>query len=556
MRFISVLLLVACTFGVIAAQASHAIRAKPGALASARGPVAFETGAAGPLAPRPLVPRPADGVVDEIGVVVHFGYHDTGYRFLTAASPAPNGSNILRTLQVLGVRHIRSGVWETEEHGLGSTTPSTGLGGRCGAYQAASANGEDFDLVTDIDDRRAAGTTTSESDLRVAVACFGPYASHILAIEGPNERGSGDHCDGVEPPPAPRMTPYVGTFRNAPTSECIPEILGQQRIMWLARRDGILPRATQLWSGAFANTACEEEYDIARYTDSYGKHLTDYVDAVSSHAYLAYNEPEFTGGPGPYRNVPCSSTSHLNGGLSSTTYDYINDAQYGTLRYYFEAARYSATSPAGTANAKPVVMTETGYEAMCCGNSDTDVDVPTVAKYTLRELMASQAAGFTKEFIYELISDHESLGLTDRELNPKPVYDALANFIRLLSDPGYASHATKPLKIGIGAPADVRYVLYQKHDGSNWLVIWQSDRGFEHETMTPLTVAPVMVSVSLAAAPAALRYYVFDPTSGFVAPQTLAASRAFSLRVTDMPAVLQIGRGAIEPLVTAPGSNR
>jgi hypothetical protein len=327
--------------------------------------------------------------------------------------------------------------------------------------------------------------------------------------------------------------------------------MGQQRIMWQARRDGVLPATTRLWSGAFANTACEEEYDIAHYTDSYGKHLADYVDAVTSHAYLAFNEPEFTGGPGPYRNVPCSATSHLNGGLSSATYDYINDAQYGTLRYYFEAARYSGIVPNSSATPKPVVMTETGYEALCCGNTDTDVDPPTVAKYTLRELMATQAAGFEKEYIYELISDHESLGLTDRELNPKPVYYALANFIRILADPGYPALATRPLTIGVDAPSDVRFVLYQKHDGTNWLVIWQIDKSYDHATMTPLNVPPVTATVSLGSAPAALRYYVFDANSGFVSPRTIAPSTSFSLPVTDMPAVLQIDGGAVPSLISA-----
>jgi hypothetical protein len=541
-RTIAAFLAFAGALGVMAAR-SETLTAASRAASAAAVQVAAVT--------RSTTPLPADSLVDQIGIVVHFGYKDTGYRFLTAANPAPNGSHVLHALQVLGVRHVRSGVSETESHGLGSATPATGGNGRCAAYQQASASGEDFELVTDIDDTKVGRINTTEADLRVAVSCFGSYASHILAIEGPNERGSGRNCSGVEPPPAPPMPPYVGTFRKTPTSECIPEIMGQQRIMWQARRDGVLPPSTQLWSGAFANTSCEEEYDIAHYTDAYGKHLYDYVDAVTAHAYLAFNEPEYTGGPGPHKNVPCSSTSHLDGGLSPQTYDFINDAAYGTLRFYYEAARYSGVPLDGSAPPKPVVMTETGYEATCCGNTDTDVDVPTVTKYTLRELLAVQAAGFAKEYIYELVSDKESLGLTDRELNPKPVYTALANFIRLLADPGYAALQTQPLAIGINAPGDVRYVVYQKHDGSNWLVIWQTDRGFEHKTMTPLGVAPATATVTLGAAPPVLRYYVIDPNSGFVAARSIAPSSSFALPVTDTPAVLEIGQSMVPALLGA-----
>jgi hypothetical protein len=158
---------------------------------------------------------------------------------------------------------------------------------------------------------------------------------------------------------------------------------------------------------------------------------------------------------------------------------------------------------------KPFVSTETGYSTAW---QDGGVSELAQAIHVPRILLEHFNRGFERTHLYELV-DERDRGPDDREANfgllrvdgtPKPAYDALANLIAILEEPG-ASFTPGALDVRLGGDSgNVHHTLLQHSDGTFFLLLWQDVQVWDGEN--DVAVPEVQVDVELPQ-PAAVRTY-------------------------------------------------
>jgi hypothetical protein len=207
--------------------------------------------------------------------------------------------------------------------------------------------------------------------------------------------------------------------------------------------------------------------------------------------------------------------------------------EYGSLAYNESLA-------AITSGGKPVIATETGYSDAA---DQYAVPAATKARYTLRTLLEHWNAGVVRTYFYELVDEgaqpFSHYGLVDAAGNPKPAYTALKNLLAHLADPG-GSFALTPLAYTLTAPSTVHHTLLQKRNGRYALVLWVEQPEWDPNTSATIPIAPQTVTLSFAAAPAALSATVFDDGGNVTTSPLAASAGTASLPVTGSPTIVDI----------------
>ena len=158
---------------------------------------------------------------------------------------------------------------------------------------------------------------------------------------------------------------------------------------------------------------------------------------------------------------------------------------------------------------EPLVTTEAGYNN-ATSNTGSHPGVPEDVSgiYLPRLLLVHVGRGEQRMYSYELIDSFDDpdgsnaeahFGLLNHDLSPKPAYLAMQRLIALLSDRG---PAFTPESLGVtptGLPADARYVLTQKRDGTFVLLLWRDVAIYDPVAQQPIEVAPVDVTLAFAA---------------------------------------------------------
>jgi hypothetical protein len=251
--------------------------------------------------------------------------------------------------------------------------------------------------------------------------------------------------------------------------------------------------------------------------------ISKYVDANNAHIYFGDYQPENDG----------------------TGNEQCNIGPYGSESTAIKSAEIPATT-------KPFIVTETGYTDDCCSLSDTGYVSPTVkTKYLLRSLLIHYHAGAAFSYVYELATEGQSYGLTDQYLNPKPAYTALENFIHIMQDPGGTRTGTLYAGKSSGLTNAVQ-LLFEKKDGSFWLIIWNPAQSWNPATNTAINVAPLSGTLTFATKPTALKLYVFNPATGAVTATSYTPATTLNITVSDMPEILQIGTTTNPPVLATP----
>jgi hypothetical protein len=188
----------------------------------------------------------------------------------------------------------------------------------------------------------------------------------------------------------------------------------------------------------------------------------------------------------------------------------------------------------------PWVTTETGYT----NESSLSYYVPkmTAAIYMPRLVLNNWAAGATRTYIYELVSDlGGDYGLIDSNWNPKPDYYALANLLNLLADPG-SSFAPESLSYSItGADSNLHQVLFEKRDGSFYLALWLGLSSYDVNTRLTNTVASEFITLQLPSGMKVTRYQW--NSSGGVATTAAVTTSPYKIGINDKLTILKISSG-------------
>ena len=159
---------------------------------------------------------------------------------------------------------------------------------------------------------------------------------------------------------------------------------------------------------------------------------------------------------------------------------------------------------------KPVAVSETGYHNYL---QDTSTHLPAseavAGAYYPRLVLENYKRGVRNVFSYQLldnrpgqtgvVDNREShFGLVRNDWSHKPAYDAMANFMSLVSDPGAGGFKAAPLSYAVtNAPSDLRQVLVGKRDGSHILFLWRDVSIWDPKARKNTPVASRTVNLNL-----------------------------------------------------------
>jgi hypothetical protein len=149
---------------------------------------------------------------------------------------------------------------------------------------------------------------------------------------------------------------------------------------------------------------------------------------------------------------------------------------------------------------KPIVTTETGYwDDPALRDA---IPAAVVGKYVPRVLLEQFRKGIARTYVYELVDytqpgvdSWSGYGLLTADGSRKAAFNAMQGLLSLLSDPGLPI-VSRPITYTIqGAGADVRTMLFQKRNGSNYLALWIERSGYDVNARTPIAVPPQVVTI-------------------------------------------------------------
>lgn len=148
------------------------------------------------------------------------------------------------------------------------------------------------------------------------------------------------------------------------------------------------------------------------------------------------------------------------------------DAQgnaYGSFAFWLDQANIDAPNVQS-------VITETGYLSFPGQAIPYTIPENVEASYIPRTLLLAYQAGFKRTYVYELLDEQSSpgFGLMHSDLTPKGAYTAIQNLIANLWDKG-PSFTPGQLAYSVqGGDSTLQQILFQKRDGSFWLILWLS----------------------------------------------------------------------------------
>lgn len=187
----------------------------------------------------------------------------------------------------------------------------------------------------------------------------------------------------------------------------------------------------------------------------------------------------------------------------------------------------------------PVVMTETGY-VMSPNPQQYEIPESTGASYIPRTLLLTYMSGVKRTYLYELLDEASSpgYGLMDSNMNAKPAYLAVQNLIANLSDKG-PSFAPEQLAYSLtGGDPTLKQILFQKRDGSFWLVLWLEQSSWDELNVVETPVAPEQLTLNLSSNYSIAEIGTIDNTGNM--NWTSSASSPGTIQVSDAVTMVQI----------------
>lgn len=243
--------------------------------------------------------------------------------------------------------------------------------------------------------------------------------------------------------------------------------------------------------------------------------LSQWMDAGDLHVYWSAHNPETSG--------------------------WGNPSQWGLYGSMAWNLGYGAI----VSGSLPQWISETGYGT---ANQSLGVSAATQAKYLARAYFTYFQQGIPRTATYELLDAHDgafgAYGLTDSNLNPKPVYYEMKSLIGLLSDPGAPSKPSVKFAYQLsGATSNVQHVLLQKQNGKHFMALWLAmpscNAGVSGECADQ-TVPAQSINLATQAGQSAASVYTFD-SSGNMSNQKLTFSNgSATVSVTDQVSIVEL----------------
>lgn len=208
---------------------------------------------------------------------------------------------------------------------------------------------------------------------------------------------------------------------------------------------------------------------------------------------------------------------------------------YGSLAFWLNQASLDGPSTA-------TMVTETGYMSFPGQSIPYTIPESVEASYIPRSLLLAFKAGVRRTYLYELLDEPSSpgYGLLRSDLSPKPSYTAVQNLIAIFNDkgsnftPGTLRYATA------GGGSSLKQLLFEKRDGSFWLVLWLEQSSFDTAHYVPTPVTSQKVNLTLGAGYACWGIGSFDDTGNVTWTSPHASGNAIPLTISDQITVVKV----------------
>ena len=126
-------------------------------------------------------------------------------------------------------------------------------------------------------------------------------------------------------------------------------------------------------------------------------------------------------------------------------------------------------------SSKPVWASECGYKLSGSRSGHHAVTERAAAKYMGRVILSHLGAGAPRLYKYQLLNDNaENFALLNNDGSPRMQFLALRNFMRLFADPGPSFEPGTLAYSWSGSLTGIKEVLFQKRNGTFYLVVWQA----------------------------------------------------------------------------------
>lgn len=209
---------------------------------------------------------------------------------------------------------------------------------------------------------------------------------------------------------------------------------------------------------------------------------------------------------------------------------------YGSITYWLDQAAFNAPGAAS-------VITETGYLTHPSTTTPYTIPESVQASYIPRTLLLAFSHGIRRTYFYELLDEVSSpgYGLLRSDLSPRPAFTAIKNMLSLLGDTSTTSFSPGKLQYQIsGGGASLNHLLFQKSDGTFWLVLWLEEPSWDAAKAQPISVTQENTLMQLASGSAIVAAYQFDTNGNALSfkPSINGSSAAF--QVSDQITILQI----------------
>jgi hypothetical protein len=214
------------------------------------------------------------------------------------------------------------------------------------------------------------------------------------------------------------------------------------------------------------------------------------------------------------------------------------DAQgnaYGSFQFWLDQANIDAPG-------LPSVITETGYMSFPGNPTPYTIPLNVEASYIPRTFLLAYMHGIGRSYQYELLEDPNSpgFGLIDGNLTERPAYFELKNLIANLADPG-PSFAPGQLQFSIqGGDSTLNHMLFQKRDGSFWMILWLEQSSFDPVNQVATPVTAQNVTLTLGGGYVAPNVGTFDDSGNLNWTSPQPASSVVPLTISDQLTIVKI----------------
>jgi hypothetical protein len=249
--------------------------------------------------------------------------------------------------------------------------------------------------------------------------------------------------------------------------------------------------------------------------------------------------PTLAGPPSDWALLGNMTTSEDAGNM----HPYAN-TQYPSYNFPADLAEEEQVS-----GSQKIYVTEAGWSnAMNATDDSPNVTEDVASRYVGRLFLETMLEGWPRTYVYELVDELADPGLTNtqehyglfrNDYSAKPAANTIANMIALMSDKDYTVIGnTLSYSLTTPSPA-VHHLLFQKHDGSYWLALWQevSDWSGWNAQGTLITNPDAAVTLTLPVAVASIQTYRPHDSASVV--ESWSNQQTVTLMVPDHPLLVK-----------------